>query len=43
MLLIIIVCLYAFHAGDNLIVGSKEGKMCWFDMDLSSKPYKILK
>ncbi|KAG4968415.1 hypothetical protein JHK87_034066 [Glycine soja] len=29
--------------GDNLIVGSKEGKMCWFDMDLSSKPYKILK
>lgn len=30
-------------AGDNVIVGSKEGKMCWFDMDLSSKPYKILK
>ncbi|KAH0468791.1 hypothetical protein IEQ34_002023 [Dendrobium chrysotoxum] len=29
--------------GDNLIVGSKEGKMCWFDMDLSSRPYKILK
>ncbi|CAH8269780.1 unnamed protein product [Arabidopsis lyrata] len=29
--------------GDNLIVGSKEGKMCWFDMDLSSKPYKTLK
>lgn len=29
--------------GDNLIVGSKEGKLCWFDMDLSSKPYKVLK
>lgn len=29
--------------GDNLIVGSKEGKMVWFDMDLSSRPYKILK
>ncbi|WJX26171.1 Ribosome biogenesis protein 1, variant 3 [Trifolium repens] len=29
--------------GDNLIVGSKEGKLCWFDMDLSSKPYKTLK
>ncbi|XP_042411798.1 ribosome biogenesis protein BOP1 homolog isoform X2 [Zingiber officinale] len=28
--------------GDNVIVGSKEGKMCWFDMDLSSKPYKTL-
>ncbi|KAF1861115.1 hypothetical protein Lal_00000534 [Lupinus albus] len=34
----------AIHpGGDNVIVGSKEGKMCWFDMDLSSKPYKILK
>ncbi|WZZ48572.1 hypothetical protein YC2023_048679 [Brassica napus] len=34
----------AIHpGGDNLIVGSKEGKMCWFDMDLSSKPYKTLK
>lgn len=33
-----------FHpGGDNVIVGSREGKMCWFDMDLSSKPYRILK
>jgi len=31
------------HKGDNLIVGSKEGKVCWFDMDLSTKPYKTLK
>lgn len=30
-------------AGDNVIVGSREGKLCWFDMDLSSKPYKVLK
>jgi hypothetical protein len=30
-------------AGDNLIVGSKEGKMCWFDLDLSTRPYKTLK
>ncbi|KAJ4833071.1 Ribosome biogenesis protein 1 [Turnera subulata] len=30
-------------AGDNIIVGSKEGKLCWFDMDLSSKAYKILR
>ncbi|KAH9751124.1 Ribosome biogenesis protein BOP1-like [Citrus sinensis] len=29
--------------GDNLIVGSREGKLCWFDMDLSSKPYRVLK
>ncbi|CAA7050677.1 unnamed protein product [Microthlaspi erraticum] len=34
----------AIHpGGDNLIVGSKEGKMCWFDLDLSSRPYKTLK
>lgn len=31
------------YAGDNVIVGSKEGKLCWFDMDLSSKPYKTLR
>ncbi|CAI9301030.1 unnamed protein product [Lactuca saligna] len=29
--------------GDNVIVGSKDGKLCWFDMDLSSKPYKVLR
>ncbi|XP_077230593.1 transducin/WD40 repeat-like superfamily protein [Tasmannia lanceolata] len=34
----------AIHpGGDNLIVGSREGKLCWFDMDLSSQPYRILK
>lgn len=35
---------FASHSGgDNVIVGSREGKLCWFDMDLSSKPYKTLK
>ena len=29
--------------GDNLIVGSYDKKVCWFDMDLSNKPYKILR
>lgn len=29
--------------GDNVIVGSKDGKMCWFDMDLSSRPYRVLR
>ncbi|KAK2966673.1 hypothetical protein RJ640_002371, partial [Escallonia rubra] len=34
----------AIHpGGDNVIVGTRDGKMCWFDMDLSSQPYKILK
>lgn len=32
-----------FYAGDNVIVGSREGKLCWFDMDLSSQPYRVLK
>jgi ribosome biogenesis protein ERB1 len=30
-------------AGDNVIVGSKDGKLCWFDTDLSTRPYKTLK
>ncbi|XP_072962483.1 ribosome biogenesis protein BOP1 homolog [Typha angustifolia] len=30
-------------SGDHLIVGSKEGKLCWFDLDSTSKPYKTLK
>ncbi|KAJ4766660.1 hypothetical protein LUZ62_077035 [Rhynchospora pubera] len=29
--------------GENIIVGSKEGKMCWFDLELSTRPYKTLK
>ncbi|OWM84882.1 hypothetical protein CDL15_Pgr027669 [Punica granatum] len=33
----------AIHpAGDNVIVGSREGKLSWFDMDLSSQPYRTL-
>ncbi|KAK9927907.1 hypothetical protein M0R45_025070 [Rubus argutus] len=29
-------------SGDHIIVGSREGKFCWFDMDLSTKkPYLI--
>ncbi|VVA30278.1 PREDICTED: ribosome biogenesis [Prunus dulcis] len=38
------VSFIAVHpSGDHIIVGSREGKLCWFDMDLSSKPYKTLK
>lgn len=29
--------------GDNLIIGSLDRKVCWFDLDLSTKPYKTLK
>lgn len=30
-------------SGDHIILGSYDKKLCWFDLDLSSKPYKILK
>ncbi|KAI9101170.1 NUC169 domain-containing protein [Phlyctochytrium arcticum] len=30
-------------AGDNLIVGTFDKRLCWFDMDLSTKPYKTLR
>ena len=29
--------------GDNLIVGSFDRKVCWFDADMSSTPYKTLR
>ena len=33
----------AVHAGgDNLVVGSGDGRLFWFDLDLSSEPYKAL-
>lgn len=34
----------AIHpGGDNLILGSYDKKTAWFDTELSSKPYKILR
>jgi len=29
--------------GDNLIIGSYDKKVCWFDMDYSTKPYRTLR
>ena len=29
--------------GDHLIVGGYDRKLCWFDTELSDKPYKILR
>ncbi|CAG8501390.1 818_t:CDS:10 [Diversispora eburnea] len=29
--------------GDNIIIGSYDKRLCWFDLDLSSKPYKTLR
>ncbi|XP_025070024.1 ribosome biogenesis protein BOP1 isoform X2 [Alligator sinensis] len=34
----------AIHpGGDNVICGSYDSKLTWFDMDLSTKPYKVLR
>lgn len=29
--------------GDNIIMGSYDKRVCWFDLDLSTKPYRILR
>lgn len=29
--------------GDNIIIGSYDRRLCWFDLDLSTKPYKTLR
>ncbi|XP_035212029.1 ribosome biogenesis protein bop1-like [Stegodyphus dumicola] len=29
--------------GDNIIIGSYDSKVSWFDLELSSKPYKMLR
>lgn len=30
-------------SGDNLIIGSYDLRLSWFDLDLSTKPYKTLR
>jgi len=30
-------------SGDHLIVGGYDRKLCWFDLELSDKPYKIFR
>ena len=30
-------------SGDNLILGSYDRRLCWFDLDLSTKPYRTLR
>ena len=29
--------------GDNLLLGSYDKRLCWFDMDLSASPYKTMR
>ncbi|KAF8761538.1 Ribosome biogenesis protein YTM1 [Rhizoctonia solani] len=30
-------------SGDHIVVGGYDRKLCWFDLELSSKPYKVLR
>ena len=30
-------------SGDHFIVGGYDRKLCWFDLELSDKPYKVLR
>lgn len=36
-------CIAVHPGGDNLIVGSFDPRLVWFDTDLSVKPYKIIR
>lgn len=38
-----ISCMDVHPSGDHLIVGSYDRRVAWFDLDLSSTPYKTLK
>lgn len=33
----------AHPGGDNVVVGSYDMRVCWFDLDLSSRPYKTIR
>ena len=35
-------CLASHGLGDNLITGTSDGKLQWFDMDLSNTPFKSM-
>lgn len=35
-------CMAIHSGGENIIVGSEDGKLSWFDLELSITPYKIL-
>jgi ribosome biogenesis protein ERB1 len=30
-------------SGDHVILGGEDRRVCWFDLDLSTKPYKALR
>ncbi|XP_049848161.1 ribosome biogenesis protein BOP1 homolog [Schistocerca gregaria] len=38
-----ISCISVHPSGDHLLVGTYDKKVCWFDLDLGSSPYKVFR
>lgn len=38
-----ITCLAVHSSGDHVLVGGEDKRLAWYDMDLSTKPYKALR
>lgn len=36
-------CMAIHPLGDNIIVGTHDRRVCWFDLDLDNKPYKTFR
>ena len=36
-------CVSIHPGGDHLLAASYDRKVCWYDLDLSSQPYKTMK
>ncbi|KAL4425519.1 hypothetical protein ABPG75_009535 [Micractinium tetrahymenae] len=39
----VITSMAVHPTGDHLIVGAEDKRLCWFDLDLSAKPYRALR
>lgn len=39
----VITSMAVHPSGDHLIVGSEDKRLCWYDLDLSAKPYRALR
>ena len=39
----VVKCLDVHPSGDHVIVGMSDSRVCWFDLDLSARPFKSLR
>jgi ribosome biogenesis protein ERB1 len=39
----IISCIAVHPGGDHVLVGSDDKRLAWYDLDLSTKPFKALR